>query len=63
MAQRVDYIQQSPQLFKIFMEFNPAAKESTIEEKIRDLVAIRASQIDGCGLCLDTHVKQAKIQG
>jgi AhpD family alkylhydroperoxidase len=45
------------------MEFNHAVKESAIEDKIRDLVAIRASQINGCGFCLDMHVKQAKIHG
>jgi len=63
MAQRVDYIQQSPERCKMFMEFNHAGTESAIEEKIRDLVAIRASQINGFGFCLDMHVKQAKIQG
>jgi AhpD family alkylhydroperoxidase len=38
-------------------------KGSAIEEKIRDLVAIRASQINEGGFCLDLHVKQAKIHG
>lgn len=63
MTQRVDYQQQSPELFKKFIEFNALAKESVIEEPIRDLVAIRASQINGCAFCLDMHVKQATIHG
>jgi AhpD family alkylhydroperoxidase len=34
-----------------------------IDEKLQALVEIRASQINGCGFCLDMHVKQAKIHG
>lgn len=63
MAQRVNYMQQSPELFKKFLDFSMALKNSSIEEKIEDLVSIRASQMNGCGFCLDMHVKQAKING
>ncbi|MEK3722595.1 carboxymuconolactone decarboxylase family protein [Paenibacillus sp. FSL H8-0034] len=63
MTQRVNYMQQSPELFKKLMEFSNAEKDSVIEEKILDLVHIRASQINGCGFCLDMHIKQAKIHG
>jgi len=63
MSQRVDYQKQSPELFKKFVEFNLLTKDSAIEEPIRDLVAIRASQINGCAFCLDMHVKQATIHG
>jgi len=63
MTQRINYIQQSPELFKKFMEFSTALKSTTIEESIRDLVSIRASQLNGCGFCLDMHVKEARIHG
>ena|SRR5690606_30315846 len=63
MTQRINYIQQSPELFKKFMEFSNALKSSAIEEPIRDLVSIRASQLNGCGFCLDMHVKEAHIHG
>jgi AhpD family alkylhydroperoxidase len=63
MTQRIDYIKQAPNLFKKFVEFNNQVHEGSIEESIRDLVAIRASQINGCGFCLDMHVKQAVIHG
>jgi AhpD family alkylhydroperoxidase len=62
-SQRINYAQQSPELFRKFMEFSNALKNSTIEEGILHLVEIRASQINGCGFCLDMHVKQAKIHG
>jgi AhpD family alkylhydroperoxidase len=63
MTQRIDYQKQSPELFKKFVEFSLALKHSTIEESIRDLVDIRASQINGCAFCLDMHVKEATIHG
>jgi AhpD family alkylhydroperoxidase len=56
-------MEQSPEFFKKMMELSSAEKNSAIEEKILDLVHIRASQINGCGFCLDMHVKQAKIHG
>ncbi|MGF6651311.1 AhpD family alkylhydroperoxidase [Paraburkholderia youngii] len=61
MSQRINYIQQSPELFKKFLEFSNQLKESAIEESVRDLVSIRASQLNGCAFCLDMHVKEAKI--
>lgn len=63
MSQRLDYQQQSPELFKKFVEFNIKVKDSAIEPSILDLVFIRASQINGCAFCLDMHVKQATIHG
>lgn len=63
MIQRLNYAQQSPELFKKFMEFSMALKNSVIEDRIHDLVQIRASQINGCAFCLDMHVKEAKIHG
>ena len=63
MTQRVDYAKQSPELLKKFVEFLNAIKEGAIEESIRDLVVIRASQINRCAFCLDMHVKQARLHG
>jgi AhpD family alkylhydroperoxidase len=63
MTKRANYKTQSPELFKKYVEYNNLVKEGAIEEKTRDLVAIRASQMNGCGFCLDMHVKQARIHG
>jgi len=63
MTQRLNYAQQSPELFRKLSEFSMALKDSAIEQKIQDLVHIRASQINGCAFCLDMHVKEAKIHG
>jgi AhpD family alkylhydroperoxidase len=63
MTQRINYMQQSPELFKKFLEFTNLLKNSAIEESLRDLVSIRASQINGCAFCVDMHVKEARIHG
>jgi AhpD family alkylhydroperoxidase len=63
MSQRLNAFAQSPELFKKFIEFGMLLKSSAIEQSILDLIDIRASQINGCGFCLDMHVKEAKIHG
>ncbi|RAP75787.1 carboxymuconolactone decarboxylase family protein [Paenibacillus montanisoli] len=63
MTQRLNYMAQSPEFVKKMMELSNAEKNSAIEEKILHLVHIRASQMNGCGFCLDMHIKQAKIHG
>jgi AhpD family alkylhydroperoxidase len=63
MTQRLNYSEQSPVLFKKFLDFSMAMHDSAIEGPIRTLVEIRASQMNGCAFCVDMHVKQARIQG
>ena len=63
MTQRLNYAAQSPEFFKKMSELSMSLKDSVIEQSIRDLVNVRASQINGCGFCLDMHVKEAKIHG
>ena len=63
MTQRLDYQQQSPELFKKFLDFNILATKGSIEKSTIDLVLIRASQLNGCAFCLDMHIKQATIDG
>jgi AhpD family alkylhydroperoxidase len=63
MSQRLDYQQQSPELFKKFVEFSLQVKKSSIEPSILDLVNIRASQLNGCAFCVDMHVKEATLRG
>ncbi len=63
MTQRLNYAQQAPELIKKMSDLSMAVKSSSIEQKLHDLVQIRASQINGCAFCLDMHVKEAKIHG
>ena len=63
MTQRLNAAAQAPDLFKKFAEFGMLLKSRSIEPSILHLVEIRASQMNGCGFCLDMHVKQARIHG
>ena len=62
MSLRVDYMKESPELFKKFVEFSLRSHKSSIERSIQDLVNIRASQINGCAFCVDMHSKEATIR-
>ena len=62
-APRLNYAEQSPQEVKKLTELVLLAYSSSIEQPIRDLVALRASQINGCAFCIDMHVKEAKMHG
>ena len=38
-------------------------KAVEVEPRLRSLVKVRASQINGCAFCLDMHWKEARAQG
>jgi AhpD family alkylhydroperoxidase len=63
MSDRIDFMQQSPELTKKLVELEGLLRRSSIEEPIQDLVKIRASQINGCAFCTDMHIKQATLRG
>jgi AhpD family alkylhydroperoxidase len=63
MSQRLNYYEQSPELSKKLYELGQAVKKSSLADTLIDLINIRASQINGCGFCLDMHCKEAKIHG
>ena len=63
MSQRLDYYTTSPELSKKLFELSNAVKNSSLGNTLLDLVNIRASQLNGCALCLDMHCKEAKIHG
>ena len=63
MSPRLDATKLSPTLAKKFLEFTMALRHSAIDDKLQDLVNIRASQINGCAFCVDMHSKEAKIHG
>ena len=62
-AQRLDYAQRAPDLFRKYLDFSLAIKKSSLETGLQDLVTLRASQLNGCAFCVDMHVKEATIHG
>jgi AhpD family alkylhydroperoxidase len=63
MNQRLHYAELSSEYFKKFAAFSTSLNHCAIEEEIRHLVEIRASQLNGCALCVDMHIKQATMHG
>ncbi|MBV8379459.1 MAG: carboxymuconolactone decarboxylase family protein [Paucibacter sp.] len=63
MSQRLNYAQAAPELFKKYVEFSMALKNSSLGSTLQDLVTLRASQLNGCAFCVDMHVKEATIHG
>ncbi|MGS1107662.1 carboxymuconolactone decarboxylase family protein [Achromobacter anxifer] len=63
MSQRLNYFQVSEEQSRKYLEFSMSLKKTPIVQEVGELVDIRASQINGCGFCLDMHVKQARIAG
>ena len=56
----------NPTLGKIMKGFNTAGAalaQSALPMSTQELVKIRASQINGCGMCLDMHTKDALKEG
>jgi AhpD family alkylhydroperoxidase len=50
-------------VIKHFVAANKTVADTTLPEATQELVKIRASQINGCGVCLDMHTKDAAQAG
>jgi len=54
----------SPEALRGLQRFSMAAKKSSeLPETLFHLVEIRASQINGCSVCLDMHTREMKTAG
>lgn len=49
----------SRRIYAVTMEI----QKSTLPQSIQELVEVRASQINGCGWCVDVHTKDAAAHG
>lgn len=63
MEPRLDYMKLAPDAIRLMREFEAYARRSDIEPKLRELVKIRASQINGCAFCIDMHTIDARAGG
>ena len=63
MQARLNAFQAAPDLMKAVLALSEAAKASSIETGIKELVKIRASQINGCAFCLEMHTREARALG
>jgi AhpD family alkylhydroperoxidase len=53
----------APKLIEYLSSAGKVVSESSLPKATQELVKIRASQINGCGFCLDMHTKDAAAAG
>lgn len=62
MSTRLDPFAAAPQLMKPMVDFSLGLNR-TVDASLRELVKLRASQINGCAVCLHMHAVEARQQG
>jgi AhpD family alkylhydroperoxidase len=63
LEQRVNYYNVAPEALKIMMEMEKYTKTTGLDRKLRELIKIRASQINGCAYCINMHTADARKMG
>lgn len=63
MEQRIDYINQKSESLGLMLEMEKYIGKSSINKTIRELIKIRASQINRCAFCLNMHTEDARKAG
>lgn len=61
--QRMNFAEVAPGALKAMMGLEHYAHSCGLEKSLLELVKTRASQINGCGFCLDMHTKDARAAG
>lgn len=60
---RVDYSTVFPAAIQAMAGLETAVHQSSLEAPLLELVKLRASQLNGCGYCVDMHTKDAEAIG
>lgn len=63
MKARLDYAAAAPDLLKAMLGLETALAASSLEPALRELVKIRASQLNACAFCLEMHTREALAAG
>ncbi len=63
MTPRLNPFAHAGALFEPVLALNKAIDACGLERSLLHLVKLRASQINGCGYCIDMHVKEARADG
>ena len=60
---RLDYRHVLPEASRAMSQLERVVEASSLDPKMRELVKLRASQINGCAYCVDMHTKDAQAMG
>jgi AhpD family alkylhydroperoxidase len=63
MKARIDLMHVNPGIVRAMLGLERQVRQAGLDEKLLDLVRMRASQINGCAYCLDMHSKDARANG
>lgn len=63
MQTRLDFYTADPAIMKVLIGVENQLAKGTIDILTKELVRLRASQINGCAFCLDMHVTDALKEG
>lgn len=63
MEKRINIAQTEPQLYKAMYGLEAATAQTELSKTLKELIKIRASQINNCAYCLDMHTKDAIKNG
>jgi AhpD family alkylhydroperoxidase len=63
MTQRINPYAVAPKLLDELIRYARTVEAMGLEKSLLELVKIRASQINGCAICLHMHAEEARRQG
>jgi len=63
MELRLNFYKAGPDAIKAMLGLEEQIGKSSLEKPLRDLVRLRASQINGCAYCVDKHSDDARKAG
>jgi AhpD family alkylhydroperoxidase len=63
MKARINYDKVSPGGYQAMLALETHLAQCSIDEKLQNLIKLRASQINGCAYCIDMHWKDARASG
>lgn len=63
MRQRTDISKENPAAYQAMFGLENYLKSTSIDDRTKELIKIRASQINGCAYCINMHTKEARSKG
>ena len=60
---RINYTKVTPEPFQHLVEIKKWLDAADIDQRLRSLLDVRISQINGCAFCLDIHGREAREHG
>lgn len=63
MPQRMNYVKAAPGLYEAMLGLHAQLDRSGLDERLLNLVFLRASQVNGCAFCVDMHWKDLRALG